>query len=145
MVEPLGATVPAPFDRGEFRSVRGKVPDINRPHRSRARTRPKLSPTVSGALITDVLPEISVVEGPSTGEEHHQRLTEPLLERPSDELSETAGNKHSSCKSHDSRPGRTTGGRSNIRTQMSIKITHSLLGGHYPRLLWTLCHIDSLY
>jgi len=83
MVEPLGETVPALFDRGEFRSVRGKVPDVEIvlivPVHARDRT---VGDSFGRALITDVLPEISVVEVPSTGEEHHQRLTEPLLERP---------------------------------------------------------------
>ena len=84
MLEPLVESIPASFDRVEFRQFRRKVPDIKMlltflgSVHARDRT---VFDSIGRALTTDMLPEISVVEVPSTVKKHNQLFPKFLLER----------------------------------------------------------------
>ncbi len=84
MLEPFVESIPAPFDRVEFRQFRRKVPDIEMLFTflisAHALDRTVFD-SLGRALITNMLPEISVVEVPSTVKKHNQFFTEFLLER----------------------------------------------------------------
>jgi len=83
VLEPILESIPASFDRVEFRSFRQKGPDIEVlltvfvSMHARDRT---VSDSFGRALTTDVRPAISVAV-PSTVTKHSRRCSKPLLER----------------------------------------------------------------